>query len=215
MHDIERQVVRALFSAFMFLLVGGTGPAASSEFTHTLDVSGNTAWVDTGLSVAIGDQVAISATGFISIGCRSCPDRQTPDGQPIRRRPGDERPFIAPGLHLWSLVGMIGSSAPFEVGSAASFVSPDTGTLRLSINGNSFADSSGKWRVTVKISRASAQLYILNPFRLKAPDLTNLDLRELLPALSDISAARAAGRASWPTALRRQSRCGKPRLDRQ
>src|SRR6266511_1208499 len=193
MHEIERQVVQALFSALMFLLVGGTALAASSQFTHTLEVPANTAWVDTGLAVSIGDQVAISATGLISIECRSCPDRQTPDGQPIRRRPDDERPFIAPGLHLWSLVGRIGSSAPFEVGSEATFVSADTGTLRLSINGNSFADSSGEWRVTVKIARASAQLYVLSPFRLKAPDLTNLNLRELLPALSDISAARAVG----------------------
>jgi hypothetical protein len=194
MRDIERHIVLAVIGALALLLVGSAASAwaETSESTRQVAVPGNRAWVDTGVFVSVGDRVAISASGLISIGCGSCPDKQTPAGQPIRRLSHDDRPFAAPGLHLWSLVGKIGSSRPFEVGSETTFVSPSTGTLKLSVNDNSFEDDAGEWAVTVDVTRASAQLYVLSPLRLSAPDLTDLDLSVLLPGL-DLSMATAVG----------------------
>jgi pimeloyl-ACP methyl ester carboxylesterase len=47
--------------------------------------------------------------------------------------------------------------------------------------------------VSGNVARASAELHVLSPFRLGAPDLTDLDLRELVPPLGNLSSARAQG----------------------
>jgi pimeloyl-ACP methyl ester carboxylesterase len=193
MHNFARRVVQTIISLMLLVLGSSAWAMESAESSHQVSIPGNTAWIDTGLSLSIGDRVSVSASGTISIGCDSCPDQQTPDGRKIRKVSGDDRPFIAPGLFLWSLVGKVGSSRPFELGSDHTFVSTSNGKLKLSINDNSFDDNSGHWTATVKITRASPQLFVLSPFRLKAPDLTNLDLAVLLPGLGDFTSARAVG----------------------
>src|SRR5687768_16400940 len=113
MGDIRRSVMQAIVSALILIGSAASAFAGISESTHEFAVRGNTAWMNTGLAVSIGDRVTISATGIVSIGCSTCPEHQTPTGQPIRKLAGDDRPFAAPGLYLWSLVGKIGASRPF------------------------------------------------------------------------------------------------------
>jgi pimeloyl-ACP methyl ester carboxylesterase len=198
MHTIERHILQAVIGAVLLFLLGSSASVGATETARTLAVSARAGWVDTGLTVSLGDRISVSATGLVSIGCNSCPDQQSPDGKLIRRSPSDDRPFLAPGLHLWSLVGKIGSSRPFEIGAGRAFVAPASGALQLGVNDNSFADNSGQWTASIKIARASAQLFVLSPFRLNAPDLSNIDLSALLPTL-DLTAAGAAALAADST----------------
>jgi pimeloyl-ACP methyl ester carboxylesterase len=199
MHGIERHGFVAIIGVFVFFLAVSTISVAAEPANSTLAVPGNRAWVNSGISVSVGDRVAISANGTVSVGCSSCPDAQGPAGQPVRRLAADGRPFAAPGLRLWSLVGKIGSSQPFEIGAETEFVAPRGGVLKLSVNDNSFAENSGQWAVTVSVTRASPQLFVLSPFHLGASDLTNLDLSVLLPSV-DFTAAQAVGLLADDTA---------------
>jgi hypothetical protein len=85
MRNIERHIIQTIVGVFLFLLIVRTASAAPPESTHHLSVPGNVAWIDTDLAVSIGDRVAISATGTISIGCNVCPDRQTAGGSRLQQ----------------------------------------------------------------------------------------------------------------------------------
>lgn len=165
-----------------------------SSSTVGLSVPGNRAWIDTGLSVGIGDEVDISASGLIA--CGSCPQPASPEGEKVRASAGASRPFLASGLDQRALVGRIGKSPPFGIGAHSRFVSGRAGPVVLAINDDDFSDNRGQWSVTVRITRASQRLIPLSPFRLGASDLADLDLKSLIPALGDFSSARAAGLAA-------------------
>ncbi len=144
-----------------FILCGalGLGTAYSSlaavASTTVVSVSGSQPWVDTGIDIAGGTEVSITATGIIHV-AGSDTFGKSPAGAPGCIATGDDSippgPFIAPGLTCWSLVGRLGTDGePFEVANAVQFLASTGGRLYLSINDNYFGDNVGSWDATVAV----------------------------------------------------------------
>ncbi|HEX3730248.1 MAG TPA: DUF6600 domain-containing protein [Opitutaceae bacterium] len=132
--------------------------APPAQVSSALFVPARQPWVNTNIDVAAGQQVMISASGRVGYGRRER-DHVSPNGNPGLSTYFDGRsePFLAPNQMAESLIGRIGPfGAPFEVGSAASFVAPAGGRLFLSINDNNFTDNSGAWAVTVTLPQPVA-----------------------------------------------------------
>ena len=118
----------------------------------------NVPWIDTGLDLAPGQSISLTASGGISFEARviipyhgsrlQFVQGQSADGSSAYDTSDLRHPFVAPGLPGYSLVGKVGNTAPFEIGSRATFYSPTGGRLYLSVNANSFERNSGAWIVT-------------------------------------------------------------------
>lgn len=123
----------------------------SGDATVQVSVPANQAWTDTGIDLALGSNVTITASGTIRI-AGSDPGK-TPAGAPECSAPSD---FLAPGLPCWSLIGRIGNGTPFYVGAATGFSVTTSGRLFLGVNDNFFPDNSGSWAATVSIASEPA-----------------------------------------------------------
>jgi hypothetical protein len=117
---------------------------AARAATVTVSVPAAQPWTDTGVDVAAGSTVSISASGVIKI-AGSDPGK-TPNGTPgCVATPA----YVAPNLTCYILLARIGSGAPRQVGSSDSFLVPTAGRLFLGVNDEVFADNSGAWTVNV------------------------------------------------------------------
>jgi hypothetical protein len=126
----------------------GRGPVASGTTGQlpgtTVQVPGNVAWTDTGITVNQGDRVAFRASGEISYG-RSPGQTATPDGGADRRAT-----YPDPSVPVGALLGRIGNSAPFAIGSQTQALGmPGGGRLFLGVNDNEIADNGGAYTVIV------------------------------------------------------------------
>ncbi|HEX5497970.1 MAG TPA: hypothetical protein VFX03_02045, partial [Thermomicrobiales bacterium] len=54
----------------------------------------------------------------------------------------------------WSLIGRVGSGAPFAVGFGTSFTATSAGRLYLGVNDDIFGDNVGSWTATVTAAPA-------------------------------------------------------------
>jgi hypothetical protein len=127
----------------------------------SLVLTGNVPWTDTGVTLAAGETVRIVASGTINNGS-IYPQVATngPAGQGLVTADGGctaavtpQRGFLAPGLPCWSLIGRVGTGAPFAVGSRFTWTVKTPGTLWLGVNNNVFGHSTGAWIVTITVSR--------------------------------------------------------------
>ncbi len=113
-------------------------------------------WTDTGLDLAAGSSITITADGTVKI-AGSDPGK-TPDGDqsciPSELAEDWAADFIAPGLHCWALIARIGDAEPFVVGTSESFSVPSAGRLYLGVNEGSadFGDNSGSWTADITVS---------------------------------------------------------------
>lgn len=123
---------------------GGVATSGTAAAARTIQVAGNRAWTDTGLTVNAGDRVAFQASGEINYG-RSPGQSANPDGGP------DRRPnYPDPSVPVGALLGKIGNSAPFAIGMQTQpLPMPASGRLMLGINDNELADNSGSYTVVV------------------------------------------------------------------
>jgi hypothetical protein len=127
----------------------------------TIAVQATQPWTDTGLDLAPGASVSITASGTIKISKPNTP--KTPAGDPNcigfdgkKKDPAAEY-WLTPGLTCWSLVGRIGEDgAPFQVGTSLSFTVETGGRFYLGVNDEKgkFQDNSGSWSVDITVGDA-------------------------------------------------------------
>jgi hypothetical protein len=135
----------------------------------TISVPANVRWVNTGVDLAPGQSVAISANGLVSVGVElpihisflgthigTAATNESPNGDPTANSYDSIRPFVAPGMPAYSLVGKVGDSAPFYVGSTGAFTAPVAGRLYLCVNANTFDSNTGLWNVTLTLGQGGA-----------------------------------------------------------
>jgi hypothetical protein len=142
-----------------------TIPLADERPTPTaIFMPGNQPWTDTGLDLAVGSSVSITASGTIKIAPED--PGKTPAGDsscigPTGRKidPTSET-WLTPGLTCWSLVGRIGEDGvPFEIGTSLSFPVETAGRLYLGVNDEigRFGNNSGSWMVDITVGDAAAE----------------------------------------------------------
>lgn len=140
----------------------GTSPSVPGVSVRTVDVTitGNRPWVATPVYLEPGEVVKITATGIINNGS-IYPQvaNNSPAGHGVVTANGGctaavtpQHGYIAPGFPCWSLIGRIGSGAPFEVGTQRSFTTPVAGVLFLGADNNTFGTSTGSWSVAITVS---------------------------------------------------------------
>lgn len=126
------------------------GPTATGS-----SVVASQVWTDTGVALHVGDEVAVSAVGRIHFGQPPI-DSVAPSGLPrsgyCATFAGHERPWPAPTLACWSLIGRIASGPPFQIADATSFRVASAGELFVGINDNDLADNTGTWTVTTRVT---------------------------------------------------------------
>jgi hypothetical protein len=135
---------------------------------QTVTVLATQPWTDTGVFLNQGDVVGIVASGTINywsgVGGCSIPWPGypgcivSPAGIPW---PGPcSGSAVAPGLACVSLIGMIGTGAPFEVGIGSAVTAQTSGELMLGVNdGNgAFGDNTGSWVASLSVGQGQLQI---------------------------------------------------------
>jgi hypothetical protein len=115
-------------------------PGGSQGFT----VSARQPWTATGITVRRGEWMTVTATGEIKTS-RDDNDRATPNGTG-RTHPSNPLPGVSGG----TLIGRIGNSRPFIIGSQNRFQAPAAGQLFLGINDSVVEDNDGEFRVEIQ-----------------------------------------------------------------
>ena len=143
-----------------------TGDAETSNDGNTITVivPGNVAWVNSGIIVSAGQSFHITASGSMNpcVGNPACtyggpagiPSGRTP--AEIGANPGEvEIPnwasFPMPYAVTASLIGRIGSNAPFYVGTGGVFTANSDGMLQLGINGLNLENNAGSFSVSIEV----------------------------------------------------------------
>ena len=127
----------------------GGGPAPAPTRSEDVVVDARRAYTDTGVDVAVGDRVAISATGTIF---HDSSGSTGPNGVAERR---DLRQFnVLDSENHGALIGRIGETgAPFAVGSDFSSASLAPGRLFLGVNDRGVDNNSGAFNATVTVRK--------------------------------------------------------------
>jgi len=111
---------------------------------NSIRVDARQAWTDTGLTVNQGDRVSFQASGQVMYSPNPA-HTATPDGSADRVANAPE-----PTAPLGALLGKIGNSKPFGIGSQTQpLVMPASGRLMLGINDTEVGDNSGAFTVVV------------------------------------------------------------------
>ena len=108
-------------------------------------MNANQPWTDTGITVKKGDRVSFQATGQIKFG-QGATQTAPPDGNNDVKNPA----FPVPTNGVGTLIGKVGNSVAFPIGSNVTVTMPADGRLMLGINDNEFGDNSGAYSVTAK-----------------------------------------------------------------
>jgi len=117
--------------------VGGTNAG-------TFTVPANQMWTNTGIRVNRGEQIAFQGTGDIMVAQGASAGV---GGSPIT--PGGRLP--APSTGVGALIGRVGNSAPFVIGSNTGAIPmPASGVLQLGVNDDHVEDNTGNFTVAVQ-----------------------------------------------------------------
>jgi hypothetical protein len=137
------------------LPAGAAVRAAATPPAVPVTVSVTQPFTDTRLDVQKGATITIRAAGQVQYRSKTV-RRAGPEGIPWGKTcrsiasQASSKPFPAPGLPCWSLIGKIGATPKaFEVGKAKTFTAPTSGRLFLGINDNYLPDNAGSWVVSV------------------------------------------------------------------
>ncbi|MES2644240.1 MAG: hypothetical protein V4850_32440 [Myxococcota bacterium] len=129
--------------------------------TVVVTVQGDAGEVDSGIDLAVGDVVELSASGQVghhqSLGAN---DLWNPDGTSANRQEGvtdRSGAFVFPDLVTFSLIGRVGDGDPFVVGFQISHSVTDSGRLCFHFNDHKGAlgNNKGEFVVTVAITRSA------------------------------------------------------------
>jgi Ca2+-binding EF-hand superfamily protein len=127
---------------------GYAGRGGGNGRTITVSVSSQLSWTDTGITVRAGDAIVIRASGQIKFSGNSR-DVAEPDG--ARGRPSTKYAPL-PNIEIGALIGRVGNSAPFVVGSdSGNLRAPRDGRLYLGVNDDVLTDNRGEFRVEIII----------------------------------------------------------------
>lgn len=126
--------------------IATTGSAPSSAGATTITVPANRAWTPTGITVTKGQQLTFTATGDVQLSADSN-DMATASGAKSGRYAGRA---ALPKTLAGALIGRIGNSTPFGIGTQNTFPAPASGQLFLGVNDDSFGDNQGSFEVTIK-----------------------------------------------------------------
>jgi hypothetical protein len=122
---------------------------ATSVASRSLSVSGTAAWTDTGIDVATGQQVTITASGTVLHNVAGN-DGCDPSGEPGTAGHGAN--VISCPNHA-SLIGKIGDAgAPFFVGRTYSVPAAAAGRLFLGINDSDLSNNGGSYAASVAVT---------------------------------------------------------------
>jgi len=140
----------ALFNFAAIDLQPGQAPNTPPARVETVSVDARRAFTDTGVDVAVGDRVAIGATGTIF---HDATGSTGPNGVAERR---DLHQFnVLDAENHAALLGRIGpNGAPFAVGSDFSSSSLAPGRLFLGINDIGVDNNSGAFTATITVRKA-------------------------------------------------------------
>ena len=149
---------RSLSSLLLALtLLIGSAPAFAADANAKsayVTVSGNPQWVDTGMDVAAGDKLHITARGTVTMGNNS---GVTADGAP-RGWTDPLRALPVASAGRGALVGRIGNSdaaTPFFIGADGTVQVPVAGRLYLAINADSMQTPDGQYKVHIDRTASS------------------------------------------------------------
>jgi len=122
----------------------GRGRMNGGQPQSTVRVEANQRWTDTGLMVQPGERIAFSTSGTIEFGRGMSAG---PDGDKnLGPRPG----YAVRDMPVGGLIGRVGNSAPFAIGSTSTPITmPTGGRLFLGVNDDSYADNSGGFDVNI------------------------------------------------------------------
>jgi hypothetical protein len=123
--------------------VATSGSASSTA--QGITVSSQQQWTPTGIAVRRGDWVTFSTTGDVKIGG---------EGNPTSGPDGVSATTLAPGAPLagspaGALIGRVGNSGAFLIGSKTRVQMPAAGQLFLAVNDGHLADNEGSFQVQV------------------------------------------------------------------
>jgi hypothetical protein len=107
-------------------------------------VEANRRWTDTGLMVQPGERISFNTSGTIEFGRGM---NTGPDGDKgLGGRPG----YALRDMPVGGLIGRVGNSAPFAIGSTQSPITmPTGGRLFLGVNDDDYSDNNGGYDVNV------------------------------------------------------------------
>jgi hypothetical protein len=134
-------------------------PTPTPTASTTVQVILTQPWTGTGIILTKGQLVAITASGSMNYWTGGCQTpwpgfpgcMVSPAGIPAPG-PSGGHGVPAPGLADVSLIGRIGSGAPFEVGIGLTFTAQTGGELFLGVNDVYFADNTGSWIAVVSLT---------------------------------------------------------------
>jgi hypothetical protein len=138
------RVARVYFSG------GGSSSSASTAGgSERITLPGTEQWKGTGINLARGDRVTVSAIGEIRLG-GDPDDSATPAGGSQRRlNKGNPLPNVPTG----ALIGRIGNGGPFLIGSSRTISAPAPGELFIGINDSYMQDNRGDFQIQIRRDR--------------------------------------------------------------
>jgi hypothetical protein len=123
----------------------------TQPISEVVDVNAEDEQTDTGIDVAEGDEVTITAAGEIRDNVNGFPDRFfTADGEPD---PDDEHIDPVDDANHAALIARVGEEA-FVVGTEGTFEAPSSGRLVLFVNDSRFDDNDGTFTAEITVEPA-------------------------------------------------------------
>jgi Zn-dependent protease with chaperone function len=147
-------------------------PAKTRKLAYELDVPGASQWTDTGIELAPGDRVVITAAGSIQT---SAAQASGPEGLPrgwrdlLRALPVNS----AGGGALIGRIGDPAAAVPFLVGTSKELTVKSPGHLLLGVNQLAGEQSGGSFHVNVKVVPTEEQATAAQPADAPGAGLSN------------------------------------------
>jgi len=142
----SNEVARIVMARPDNVATGTAGAAATAPVGGALTVQSTQPWTPTGITVRKGQTLTFQTTGEVTLSADDT-DVATADGAKKSRYAAN-----APMKQVLAgaLIGRIGNSAPFAIGTQPTIVAPASGVLYLGINDDGFADNKGNFQVVVR-----------------------------------------------------------------
>ncbi|HKT81463.1 MAG TPA: hypothetical protein VJP86_14655 [Vicinamibacterales bacterium] len=147
---VRRLYLRPDVARDVYLRSGGSNSTASAAPSSigrngamSIRVDGNRDWTDSGMDVRRGDRIQFNSNGAVQLS----PGVSVNPGGTSQRNPNHPAPNVGVG----ALIGRVGGSAPFLIGSGSREVTmPEDGRLEFGVNDDDVSDNSGSFQVVFR-----------------------------------------------------------------
>jgi hypothetical protein len=144
--DAARRIYPQVASAAAAQTQAQGSNASSAVPSGGVRIPANQQWVPVGVMVRKGQRVAFSASGQVHFSGEAA-HVAGPDGNPSVQTGG----LPVPAMPVGGLIGRVGNSQPFPIGSNQSpIVMPESGLLMLGVNDTNVSDNSGDFIVSLR-----------------------------------------------------------------